>query len=581
MTRSYAISLWIFMLVAVSSSPAIAQGSRAMRPHVPRQGRNLIANPTVDGKASWIFARDAAYDATVSNSDDGSGSIRLVTPIPTGGIAFTELIPVKVGQLYTYSFHLKTLHGPTYVGAQISLHDADKTYLRNHDSAWGGTTLDGDWQEFAMPFVVPEGVTYVGLQVYKTDNTQPQGTVWADDFYLGTGIGLKQPPSSKRAFEGTLVRVDELGNFEVKRGDEWNPYFPLCMYSDNYRDWSVYSKQGWNTIVWCGAAHQVKQAQDAVSDFNPHGMMAGFSIAEYTSPSHVYYNDRAQLRESLQEVFDEGLSDNLLLYYWDNENHHTEWDVPTDVIATIRSIDVSADGKQRRPVYALQGTFNTARVHAAHGLVDVSGTYVGGNATDTGGAGHGGYGSLFILDRLEQQTSPAAFAQFNGVDGPGDMRLRVYNSLILGARAIGYWRDCFGPNTQQPWSVGPVDEKPWWPDFPNLRREVDQLLLVIREPHWTDWTATIDVPDVVHIGTRQHEGDAYLLLVNQTNRPQQFHITLDQLPYEPAEVRSAFDDRKLATVSGGAFKMTLPAIGIDSGTAVVRLVSAEDSVRRR
>ncbi len=51
-----------------------------------------------------------------------------------------------------------------------------------------------------------------------------------------------------------------------------------------------------------------------------------------------------------------------------------------------------------------------------------------------------------------------------------------------------------------------VDEKAWWPDFPNLRREVDRLLPVIRQPHWTSWKAPVDSPDNLRLGTSRSQG---------------------------------------------------------------------------
>ncbi|MEO6786781.1 MAG: hypothetical protein ABI318_11665, partial [Chthoniobacteraceae bacterium] len=369
-------------------------------------------------------------------------------------------------------------------------------------------------------------------------------------------------------------RIDALGNFEVRKAGVWMPFFPLCMYSDNHRDWSVYSKQGWNTIMWTGAAHQVKQAREAVSDFNPAGVMAGFQISQYTFPSGWGYGRLDDLRAKLREIFDQGLGDNLLLYYWDNENNHAQWQVPVDVINTIKGLDVDASGKRLHPIYALQGTYNIARVHAAKGLVDVSGTYFGG-AAGTGEVEQEGGDAFFVLDRHEQQTSPAAFAQFNSVDGPGDMRLRLYNAIILGARAIGYWSDCFNPGMQKEFpSVGPVDKKAWWPDFPNLRREVDRLLPIIREPHWTAWSAKADAPASVRVGTRNHNGEAYLLLVNQTTKPQTVVVTLDGFPSAPTEVRDFFDDQKVAKICDGSFSVTLPAIGVGSGTKILRVISS-------
>lgn len=561
-------SLVLLLRCGVATAPDAALSP----PHVQRQGQNLIVNPSVKTKANWSFVRDAEYDASISRTDDGSGAIKLVTPPPN--MALTELIAVQPGKRYTYGFYIKTLNGPTYVGAQISLHDSNRKFIRNHASGRGGTSRDDQWEEYALPFIVPEGVAFIGCQAFKTENTKPGGVVWADDFYLSDGLGLEQPPSPKTAFDGAHVRVDSLGNFEVKKKGVWTPFFPLCMYADNYRDWSVYSKQGWNVNIWTGSAAHVKQAKEAVSEFNPDGLMSGFSISQYTFPGGWGYNNLTDLRKRLKEIFDLGLGENLLLYYWDNEVNHDQWQAPVDVINTIKSIDLDSTGKRLHPIYALQGTFNIARVHAARGLVDVSGTYFGGSAADTGGASPGGEEGLFILDREERQTSPAAFAQFNGVDGAGDMRLRLYNSIILGAKAMGYWRDCFNPDCQKDApTVGPADKKPWWPDFPNLRREVDKLLPIIREPHWTSWKASVNTPDNVHIGTRDHNGEGYLILVNQTTAPQTVTVRIDGLPYSGTEVREYFSDKRVASIRDRSFSISLPAIKVASGTTVLRIAS--------
>lgn len=577
---------WYTLIVCVVSCGAVSSGTALTRddvlpcPHVPRHGTNLIVNPSVNTAKGWSILRSATLDEATSRTADGSGSFKLTVPIPdkNSSMVFSSLIPVRPGQRLTCGFYCLTKNGPTYVGAQISLHDSDKKYLRNLIEARGGTSEDGEWQEFALPFVVPDNVAFIGVQAYKTDNTRPNGQVWVDDFYLGEGLGLEQPPSPKKSFTGAHVRVDSLGNFEVKRKKGWTPYFPLCMYSDNYRDWSVYSKQGWNTIIWTGAAHQVKQAKEAISPFNPEGMMAGFSIAQYTFPSGFAYNNLNDLKTKLREIFEQGLDDNLLLYYWDNENNHNQWQVPVNVINTIKRLDVDSSGNRLHPIYALQGTFNIARVHASKGLVDVSGTYFGGTAADTGGAGQGGEADYFMLAHLEKQTSPASFAQFNGVNGAGEMRMRLYNAIILGAKAMGYWRDSFHASTDQSYpDVGPVDKKAWWPDVPNLRREIDILLPLIRTPHWTSWTARSDQPDKVRIGTRNHQGACYLILVNQTPVPQTVVIQLDKLPYVATEVWGVFDEKKVATISGDSFSITLPPIGINSGTRVLRIVSGCDS----
>lgn len=574
------ISSWVFLsrcfvfaCFFLNGCDLSAQQSTNLQPHVPRQSPNLFSNSSLMGTSGWALARGATIDRASSRMVDGSGSIKLPNAAPGSSTATSHLINVEPGKLYTFGFHFKVTNGPTYVGAQISLRDANGKFIRNDASTIGGTTGDHVWQEFALPFVVPAGVTKIKCSVYKADNTRPNGTVWADDFYIGQGIGLEQPPAAKRPFEGGHVRVDELGNFEINKRGVWTPFFPLCIYSDNYRDLSVYSNQGWNTIIWTSDADQIKDAQDATSEFNPDGMMAGFQISQYTAPGGSSYHALDRLKEKVNEIYQRRLDKNLLMYYWDNENHHEQWQAPGEVISVIKRIDTDQFGRRHHPVYALQSMFNNARVHAACGMVDISGAYFDGNA-DSLDSDLAGHERFFVLNHLERQNSPSPFAQFNGVNGAGDMRLRIYNSLSKGAKAIGYWRDCFQAcNKNFMEVVGPVDQKDWWPDFPNLRREVDFLLPLIRQPHWTNWSVSHSGSGKIQIGTRDLSGVAHLILVNQTTLAQTVTITTHGLAYQPTEVQNCFDGQTLCPINNRSFTVTIPGIGIGSGTSVLRLVT--------
>jgi len=559
------------------------------RPHIARQGGNLVPNASARTASTWSLIGDAVYDAAESRTSDGSGSIRLMTPyydadggyVEESGRAHSDYMPIAGGGRHTLAFYAKTNSGPTYVTAMVSIHDANRGFLRNLPGGRYGTTKDGVWQECVLPVFIPEEAVYVRVAAVKMADTRPGGQVWVDDFYFGTGVGFERPPAAKRAFNGSHVRVDGLGNFEIVRSGEWTPFFPLCIYSDNHRDPSVYSRQGWNTIIWTSAVSQVQAAKDAVSDFNPDGMLAGFQLAQYTFPAGWAYGDVDDLRTQLDRIFAAGLAENLLLYYWDNENSYDQWDVPARVIAAVDSIDADATGGRRRPVYALQGNYGIARVHASRGMADVSGTYVGGGADATGGAGSGDFDGLLVLDQLEGQTTPAAFAQFNGVTGPGDMRLRLYSAILLGAKGMGYWRDCYqgcGDGFQA--SVGPVDSKEWWPDFPTLRSEVDALLPLIRQPHWTAWSVEADPANAVRVGGRDLDGDGHLILVNQTSEAQTVTLTVAGMAYAAVAAVDYFSGREIANVVDGSFVVHLPAIGIGSGTQVMRLASSrqEDGV---
>ena len=188
----------LFFVPTCLTSLVNAQVVSPQRPHLPRLGENMIGNAAIESKSEWTLLRGAMVDPATSSSQDDSGSIKLVAPVPKHSMAVAKLVAVKKGQRYTFGFHFKTQNGPTYVGGQISLHDKNRKYLRNLTSTWGGTTADDTWQEYALPFVVPEGVAFVGCQVFKGPSTKEGGLVWADDFYLGCLLYTSPSPRDQR-----------------------------------------------------------------------------------------------------------------------------------------------------------------------------------------------------------------------------------------------------------------------------------------------------------------------------------------------------------------------------------------------
>lgn len=152
MKRSAGILLVVGSLAFNGSTLFSQEGASLMPPHLPREGTNLVENPGVKTLSAWSLLRDLIFDESVSRTADGSGSFRLATPLPGASMAGSDLIPVQGGKRYTYGFYFRTQNGPTFVGAQISLHDAKGTYLRNLERpGWAYVTYQysgPDWPPF-------------------------------------------------------------------------------------------------------------------------------------------------------------------------------------------------------------------------------------------------------------------------------------------------------------------------------------------------------------------------------------------------------------------------------------------------
>ena len=559
--------VWAMMLIPAGYAASPAQ------PHLPRVGPNLVLNPRFNGTSNWAISGGAQYDTNLSRTADGSGSVRL----SLGGRADSSVIAVTPGKSYTFAAYMRSNGWPPgNIDMAFGVTDAGGGYIRygGQPGASGNSTTN-TWQEIAWTVTPDADTHYITLLLGRIYADAGAGTIWIDEVYFGEGVGFDQPPSPKTPFNGANVQVDALGNYSIFKGGTWQPFFPLCIYADGRRpNWAqVYSNQGFNCDMW-GADTTVQQAKNAVSLFNPDGMMSGIQITQYMGPGGWAYNRADMLTAQINSIKNAGLMDHVLHYYFDNENNWTEWAVPHAMTDLVKQLDVSPSGQRAHPIYILQGAYNAARMYRNAGgvpMADVTGTYISGE--NTGGAGSPG--GVTMLQNIQNQTQPVTFTQMNIVwkgTGVGAFRADVYTYITKGARGAGFWRDLYIPDPTVP--ATRVDQTDWWPDVPNVRREIDQMLPLIRQPHWTTWKAAYNAALPLSVGTRDYQGQGYLIVANNTSAPVTVTFTLTGLPYTPQRVVDYFSGNTVAAVSGNAFTVTLPALGLASGTAVYQIAGS-------
>ena len=528
------------------------------RPSKPRNPVNLLSsyNPTFSGSTNWTLG-SAVYDATVTRTA-GTGSAKFGTPSSTALVS--AFIPVTPGKTYTYAAYMRTSTWPTFINTFVTSYNSSQQFIRNELNDYQGTTVANDWQEIVRVYVAKPGEAYIKIKMFRpTDAPVTTGNIWVDDFYVGEGIGFQQPASLKTEFNGSVTKVDDLGNFQVYRNGQWVDFFPICMYQDDTRsNWTLYSQQGFNTAMWCNDQYSVNKAQLAVSTFNPAGMMAGIQLAPYTSPEisteTPRYNDLVMLESELTAINNAGLMDNVLLYYWDNENVWEEWTVPNAVLNRVKQLDVDSGQNRMHPIYGLQGHEGVTRTYK--NLTDICGDYITGNINQFPYENNHG---IIIQDYIEEQPNMAAFGQINLISTAGEMRRRVYDILIAGGKGFGFFRD---GGTQG----GDVTQRGWWASFPTIRAEIDQLLPIIKQPHWTTWSVTSST-NPIQLGTRDYNNEGYIIAVNDINSPITTTIILTGLGYTPTSVKNYFTGATVTTVANSRFTVTIPAYG----SAVYRL----------
>lgn len=543
-------------------------------PHQPRPGANLLTNFTLSGTANWSLTSGAVYDAAQSRSADGSGAVR--TPV-NGRIDSTPLIPVTPGNAYTFAAYMRTdAFPPANYDLAVTLYNSSGTYIGFVESGPAANSTTGVWEEVLMSFTPQPGTAFITVVVVRLDFTQPNTTsnLWVDELYFGLGSGFGSPPAARTPFVGTNMQVDELGNVSVKKAGVWTPFFPLCIYSDGRRPnyLQFYSNQGFNCDGW-GAydSNILVTGKNAVSAFNPDGMYQASQIAQYMNTGGWGYDaGGVNLTNLITALKASPAADHLLWWYWDNENVWNLWGEQMNMVDVLKAQDRTA-GIRNNPLFILQGSYNVTRSYRRLGGLhasEMAGTYA--DATASGGSGHAG--GFDIVMNLQNQTIPATLVNANIVSSSqpvGTLRGYIYKFLPRGLRAFTMWRDCY-PNDCDG-NANPVETAGWWPDVPYLRTELDALLPLIRMPHWTSWTVSHNGGNSVSVGTRDYLGQGYLMVLNESAAPKTITFTLSGLPYTATTVLNYFTNATVTSVSGNTFTVTLPALGLNSGSAVYKL----------
>jgi hypothetical protein len=164
------------------------------------------------------------------------------------------------------------------------------------------------------------------------------------------------------------------------------------------------------------------------------------------------------------------------------------------------------------PIYQLNGQegiarkFNSNRAYMA----DITGNYVG--------IGSDGF---ILLDNYQNQRMPVVIAQMN-IGMELQFRPILYSAIAHGAKGMGYYWDHYAVPEER------VENQPWWNDLPNIRREIDALMPLIVQPHWTTWTIDASTSALIDYGTRMMDGKGYLIAANYDASPAEVTFTLLQ-----------------------------------------------------
>jgi hypothetical protein len=270
-------------------------------------------------------------------------------------------------------------------------------------------------------------------------------------------------------------------------------------------------------------------------------------IAQYIQPKSALYGQLSYLKVRLERLKQSPDYDHLFAYYWDNEAYN-QGEEAQKVVNAIRSLDRDASGRLSHPIYMLEGNQGLARNY--NDLADSVGDY--GNAEGrTSLSKQSTRQRFYLLRHLQGQQNPVGIGVISGVTDPVELRQSVYQLLLAGAKGIAYYRDGSGVDRERP----DITRLGIWQEFPRLRREIDRLLPILREPD-ADTPTPCSNPLVIATA-KQHDQKSYLLLVNPTDASQSAEFTMAGPNAGDQEIRDFFSGEKIAVSSKGRFQWTM------------------------
>jgi hypothetical protein len=444
----------------------------------------------------------------------------------------------------------------------IGVYNSSKAFLYNYAGSYQVTTVANSWQQVSVLYTAQAGEAYVEVKYCRLPAGQgptDAGSLWADDFSFAQGVQVGPNASPKTAFNGSMVQVDSQGNWSVLQNGTWQPYFVIGVYNDGSTNTAqTYSNQGFNTLFTNSfSLDLLQEAQDAVSSFNPGGMMCMIDITPYLDPRFSQYDNLTLLEQNLAALEASPLLSDVLGFYWDNEQY-ANYTVAQSVTSIVKQYDTNAAGQQQHPILMLGGQQGTNPLY--DGMANVVGDYLRDPETASYlGPQQDIIQRSTLTDDLPGQTAPFSVGVISNEAYWNNFNALVYEDLIAGGRGFSFWADGINLNYNgDPNSAAAtnITLRDWWAQLPGLVTQIDQLAPLLAQPLPTTWGLSSSNYQVA-CGVRAYDGQGYALLANPTATAQTVTFTAQGLWYTPSSLTDYFSGATVATTSGNSFTLTL------------------------
>jgi len=462
-------------------------------------------------------------------------------------------LPIESNKTYTISFKSKTgTWPPPSLEVYGAFYGSNGQIANSLGTITANSKID-TWEESTVYINVPNNHEIKSLKIKILDLAKKgvNGDIWVNDVTFKEGFHTSQNKPAKKSFNGSVTKIDKLGNIEIFKNGKFEPFFPIGIYTNHKRaDWGLYKKQGFNIAMWTDGAAAIKKAKNA-------GLYSSMQIVQYIIPVNSDWipqsKDRkiAHLRSTLQQIKDQGLTSNLLFYYIDNEFYHLKKEY-TEVADIIIKQDIDQNGERMHPLYMLSGTYGLARKFNKR--IDFTGTYVAEDRYETDRTD-----AFVTLNDTQNQIQPAIIAEINRGVGL-NFRPILFGAIARGARGMAFWRDG-GKN------VGDITDQPWWSDLPKISKEIKLMMPLIRANQNTSWSALSDEDKLIY-GTRTVNNEGYMIVANPSRKEIKAHFEIKDFPYHFSAVEDYFTGKCIGNVEKQIIFIILPP----QSSKVIKLV---------
>ncbi len=555
---------------ARSTSQVIQKSPRANTS--PASALNTSYDTSFETSRGLRLGKGAAFDS--SERFSGARSIYLNSP----GDNFTAAsVPVTEDQWYMISGFMKLDSNPKPItNILIKVYDKNGRWAYNAADYTFSISANQEWEEFIVPVYILSGFNAGSLQInirYKENPSSREfvdANIWIDDLKVieaddSSAFAGFNAPEPREPFTGNKTRVDALGNWEIFRNGEWETFFPLAIYPDfSENDWSKYFDKGFNTVSQIKNPGGANRAREA-------GLMWMWDITDYLYSADAFpgsnpsTGDVAKLERQFQDfATDTGFKD-MLSYYWDNEDLN-EWDSVKQITTRLKALDRSgsANGKQSFPIYmnSMHMIANPLFMNDDYHFIDLQGCYINPIINPHTGGYQAEWAMFLAADRMQGIKSPTGLGIIN-VPHEGDhIEPLIFAGIARGMRGFSFWRDSYAGKSEYE-----IENRAWWSTFDQTAEKINDMLPLIRQPHWTDWKLESSIPereDTLVVGKRDLEGRRHIILASLSDHEQTVTLTTDQVVNE---IRDYFTGEIVTTPESNRFSITIEA----HGTAVLML----------